>query len=306
MMPEPITGPPRVHGYARVSTTEQFQSRLSIDEQQAQIRAFCQQHGFDLGPGECRLGEEAASAYEQKFLKRPLGSRLNAELREGDHLVIAKLDRAFRDMGDAVTTMEQWQRRGIHVHILDLPAGGAAIFDRLILAMLSWVAEFESHRKSERMADAWRSAKRSGRPIGAQNAPWGFRWTGTKTRATQQIVYFPEEREVMKICFDLWSEEHLSIAEIASHLICQRIVPGDRRPEWRQKRKGPRADVYHLRYIREMISQEAEFRFYEARGLSAEEAALQWLADDRDGTLPSREEVIAFLQDPKGALCPTA
>lgn len=305
-MPEPTTGPPRATGYARVSTAEQYQSRLSINEQHAQIRDFCQRQGLDLGPGECRLGEEAASAYEMKFLKRPLGSQVDAELREGDHLVIAKLDRAFRDMGDAVTTMELWQRRGIHVHILDLPTGGAAIFDRLILAMLSWVAEFESHRKSERMADAWRSAKRSGRPIGAQNAPWGFRWTGTKIRSTQRIEYFPEEREVMKLCFDLWSEEHLSISEIASNLINQRIVPCDRRPEWRQKRKGPRADVYHLRYIREMISQEAEFRFYEARGLTADEAAMQWLADAREGTLPSREEVIAFLQSSKGALCPTA
>lgn len=305
-MREPTTGPPRGHGYARVSTTEQYHSRLSIDEQNAQIRDFCQRQGLDLGPGECRLGEEAASAYEMKFLERPYGSRLNAELQEGDHLVVAKLDRAFRDMGDAVTTVEQWQRRGIEVHILDIPSGGSAIFDRLILGLLSWVAEFESHRKSERMADAWRSAKRSGRPIGAQNAPWGFRWTGTKIRSTQRIVYFPEEREVMKLCFELWSEESLSIADIASHLIYQRIVPFDRRPEWRQKRKGPRADVYHLRYIREMISQEAEFRYYEARGLSAEEAAYQWLADARDGTLPSREDVLASLQSQKGALCPTA
>jgi DNA invertase Pin-like site-specific DNA recombinase len=297
---------PRAHGYARVSTTEQYQSRLSIDEQHTQIRAYCQLKGLDLGPAECRLGEEAASAYETKFLERPCGSRLDAALQAGDHLVIAKLDRAFRDMGDAVTTVEQWRRRGIEVHILDIPSGGAPIFDRLILGLLSWLAEFESHRKSERMADAWRSAKRSGRPIGAQNAPWGFRWIGTKLRSTQQIVSFPEERAVMRLCFDLWSDEQRTISEIASVLIHQRITPYDRRPEWRQNRRGTCAEVYHLRYIREMIFQEAQFRFYEARGLSPDEAAQQWLADARNGTLPSREELLASLESSKGAVCPTA
>jgi DNA invertase Pin-like site-specific DNA recombinase len=304
-----MTARPRAFGYARVSTTEQFQSRLSIDEQQTQIRDFCRPQGLDLGPGECRLGEEAASAYDLPFTERPVGGKIHGALQRGDHIVIAKLDRAFRDMTDALTTVDEWRTRGVEIHILDLPVGGNPLFDKLLLSLLAWMAEFESARKSERMADAWRSAKRSGRPIGAQNAPWGFRWIGTRVRATQRIVYFPEERAVMRLCFDLWSDKQRTISAIASQLIRQRITPYDRRPEWRQKRRGMCADVYHLRYIREMIFQEAQFRFYEARGFSPEEAAHQWLVDARAGTLPSPEVVQAHCDNRpqlvKGAVCPT-
>ena len=69
---------PNAYGYARVSTTEQFHSRLSIDEQQRQIQTFCDRQGLDLGSDGSRIGEEAASAYKLHFCQRPLGKRLNA------------------------------------------------------------------------------------------------------------------------------------------------------------------------------------------------------------------------------------
>src|SRR5579863_1306825 len=121
------------YGYTRVSTEEQFATRLSIDEQQRQIREFCAANRLDLGPREERLREESASAYKLRFDERPVGHVLNGQLQAGDHLVIAKLDRAFRDMVDAFNTVDDWHKREIEVHILDVPeVGGNAIFGRLI------------------------------------------------------------------------------------------------------------------------------------------------------------------------------
>lgn len=286
------------YGYARVSTDEQYHSRLSIDEQQAQITSFCEQHELDLGPARCRLREEAASAYKLRFEKRPVGGELNALLRAGDHLVIAKVDRAFRNMTDAFNRVQDWHQRGILVHILDTPGGGYGadpLFDKLILAVLAWSAEFESQRRSERMVDAWRSARKTGKHMGLSHAPWGFRWRGNKRLGTARLDYCPEERAVMAVCFELHQQQRLSIAAICSQLIRRRLKPMDRRPEWTRNTKYRLADVYHGRYVREMIVGEAQLRYYEAAGLCPEEAAAQWLIDFRRDRLPGNDEIMSRL-----------
>ena len=281
---------PRTWGYVRVSTDEQYGTRLSIDEQRRQIIEFCRKREFDLGPDDCRLREEAESAYKLRFQQRPIGKQLDVELRKDDHLIIAKLDRAFRDMQNALHCMEAWQLRGIRVHILDIPGGDGGIFDKLILAVLAWVAEWESHRRGERMADAWRSARKQGRHMGLSHAPWGFRWTGSKNLGTAQLEYFPEERETMRLVWDLFLD-HTSISRICSYLVRNRIVPADRRPPWSRKTKYRTAEVYHARYVREMIRVEAELLYYEAAGLMPEEAAVQWLQDYRKDLLPDTEAI---------------
>lgn len=285
----------RTYGYTRVSTTEQFHSRLSIDEQQAQIKAFCAQHELDLGPDDSRLMEESASAYTLQFQERPVGRALNTTLQPGDHLVIVKVDRAFRDMNDALATVQAWNARGILIHLLDLPLCEHPIFGKLLLAVLAWAAEFESDRRGERMIEAWRSAKRSGKHMGRSHSPWGFRWVGSKKLRTARLEYCPEERAVMAVCWDLY-REGIAVQAICGHLIRHRVAPLDRRPEWNRKTRYKPADVYHPRYVREMVYAEGELRYYEAQGLSPEEAAQQWLADWPRGLLPSRDQIIERLK----------
>ena len=286
------------YGYTRVSTEEQFATRLSIDEQQRQIREFCAANRLDLGPREERLREESASAYKLRFDERPVGHVLNGQLQAGDHLVIAKLDRAFRDMVDAFNTVDDWHKREIEVHILDVPeVGGNAIFGRLILGVLAWCAEFESHRRSERMADAYRSARRRGQPI-RQCAPVGFRWVGRRSQGTHQLQYFPEEREHMRLCYDLWAEHELSLGAIASQLLCHRVKPFDKRaPDAIRSSQRKVAEDYHPPRISQLIRTEGEFRFYEAQGLAPEEAAAEWLVNWGQETLPTPDELAEMRTD---------
>ncbi len=281
----------RTYGYSRVSTAEQFATRLSIDEQQRQIKQFCQTQGLDLGPNDERLGEESASAYHLAFIDRPLGKALNDNMVAGDHIVIAKLDRGFRNMLDALKCIQSWQERGVVVHILDLPSGGVPIFDRLILGILAWCAEFESHRKSERMCDVNRAARRMGRPL-TQCAPLGFKWHGNRSQGTHKLVYFPEERQHCVLCFDLYVEQELSLWQIASFLMSKRVKPYDKRPaEKMATSKVKVSQDYHPRKITELIHLEAELRYYEAQGHAPEEAAALWLEKWGQGTLPTREEL---------------
>jgi DNA invertase Pin-like site-specific DNA recombinase len=271
-------------------------SRLSIEEQHRQIKAFCTAQGLDLGANDARLGEESQSAYKFRFDDRPLGGQLNRNMVRGDHIVIAKLDRAFRDMIDAVQTVESWHQRGIVVHILDLPSGGVPIFDRLILGILAWCAEFESHRKSERMVEAFRRARRRGKPM-RHCAPLGFRWVGNRGNGTHKLVYFPQEREHMQLCYELWLEHQLSLWEIASYLMSHRVKPYDKRaPASLASSKVKVSQEYHPSRITVVIRTEAEFRFYEAQGRLPEEAAEEWLRNWALETLPSEAALQEFLK----------
>jgi hypothetical protein len=212
---------------------------------------------------------------------------------KGDHLVIAKLDRAFRNLLDAVKCVSAWQDRGVIVHMLDLPISGQPIFDKLILSMLAWCAEFESFRKSERMIDCNRAARRMGRPI-AQCAPLGFRWLGHRSKGTHRLAYFPEERAHCRLCYEFYIEEDLSLWEIASALMCRKIKPFDKRaPEAQARSKLRVAQEYTPGKITEMIHLEAELRFYEAQGHAPEAAAALWLKNWGEGTLPTRDELQA-------------
>jgi DNA invertase Pin-like site-specific DNA recombinase len=284
---------PRCFAYLRVSTEEQFQSRLSIDEQRRQCLVFAEQHGLDIGKDGSRIGEEAASAYHQPFGDRPLGRHLLTQLQRGDHLIVAKVDRAFRDLVDAFKVVQLLQDRGVVVHMLDLPLTGQPIFDRLMLAILAWCAEFESHRKSERMIDVNRSARRTGRPM-SQCAPLGFRWIGSRAKGTNRLVYFPEERAHCRLCYELFVEQGYSMGRIASRFIWRQIKPFDKRsPDARAQSKLPVSRDYHPRRIGAMIRLEAEFRFYEAQGHDAEAAAALWLKHWGEGTLPTPDELQA-------------
>jgi DNA invertase Pin-like site-specific DNA recombinase len=281
----------RCWGYARVSTDEQLNSRLSIEEQRRKIREFCQANSLDLGSDDERLREESASAYHLQFLERPLGKALDGQLETGDHIVFAKLDRAFRDMTNAFNTVQAWQDRGIVVHILDIPGCGNAIFDRLVLAVLAWCSEFESHRKSERMIEAYQSARRRGRPI-SQCAPIGFRWVGHRSQGTHKLAYFPDEREHMRLCYELSMTEGLSLWQIASQLMRRKLKPFDKRaPDAQADSKLKVSQDYHPRKIRDLIRIEAEFRYYEVQGLAPDEAAAEWLFNWGEGTLPTHEEL---------------
>jgi DNA invertase Pin-like site-specific DNA recombinase len=48
-----------------------------------------------------------------------------AGLKSGDVVIAAKLDRAFRSAGDALKTLEDFKRRGVDLHLIDL--GGSVI-----------------------------------------------------------------------------------------------------------------------------------------------------------------------------------
>lgn len=99
-------------------------------------------------------------------LHRPELVLLLRTIREGDMVVVTKLDRLARSMADFWDTYKQIKDRGASLNILNMSLDTNSAQGRLMMGILSSVAEFERELIRERQADGIAKAKSEGRHLG--------------------------------------------------------------------------------------------------------------------------------------------
>lgn len=141
-------------GYGRVSTANQ-----TTENQRREL----EQAGYALD----FWFEDAGVSGKTCARQRPQFVRLLDRIRAGETLVVAKLDRLGRDALDVLQTVRTLQERGVAVIVHQLgrvdltsPAG------RLLLTMLSAVAEMERDLLIERTQAGLERAKAEGKRLG--------------------------------------------------------------------------------------------------------------------------------------------
>ena len=95
--------------------------------------------------------------------------------RKAQAVAMPKLDRGSRNATDYLATVEEWDRRGVALHILDL--GGNAIdttsaAGRFMLVVLDEAAEMERNLTRERTKSAMAIKRQNGQRIGS--VPWYY------------------------------------------------------------------------------------------------------------------------------------
>ncbi|MCA9781088.1 MAG: recombinase family protein [Candidatus Eremiobacteraeota bacterium] len=159
--------------YIRVSTQEQSLHGVSLDAQEARLRAYCTLTGLDLVEV---VREEGVSA-GKPLADRPGGKVVLDLLASGEasHVVALKLDRLFRDAVDAMGVSKDWDAAGVALHLVDM--GGQTIntataMGRFFLTMMAGFAELERNLISERTSTALQYKMSQGEHVGA--VPLGF------------------------------------------------------------------------------------------------------------------------------------
>jgi DNA invertase Pin-like site-specific DNA recombinase len=137
-------------GYARVSTHDQD---LTIQRDRL---AHCE-----------KLFEEKASGMDAKHPK--LQECLNF-MREGDTLVVTRLDRLARSTLHLCQIAEKLAQAGIHLQVLDQQVDTRTATGRLLFGMLSVIAQFEIELRAERQREGIAKAKRAGVHFGHTHA----------------------------------------------------------------------------------------------------------------------------------------
>ncbi|SET08548.1 recombinase family protein [Paracoccus homiensis] len=135
----------KTYGYARVSTTDQ---NLTI-QREALMAAGC-----DVIREEKRSGTKLAGRDE-------LATLLDF-LREGDTLVVTRLDRLARSMDDLSAISRQLQDKGVTLRATEQPVDTGTAAGKAFFQMLGVFAEFETNLRRERQMEGIAKAKAAG------------------------------------------------------------------------------------------------------------------------------------------------
>lgn len=143
-----------IFAYGRVSTKDQTSENQRLEIEQAGIKA------------DFWFADEGISGKTQAA-HRPQFKALLSHIRNGETLVVAKLDRLGRDAQDVAATIKALAKRKIEVIVLQLgkldlasPAG------KLMMNMLAAVAEMERDLLVERTRSGLARAKSEGKTLG--------------------------------------------------------------------------------------------------------------------------------------------
>lgn len=162
--------------YYRVSTARQGRSGLGLEAQQAAVASLVSFNGNKL-VAEYREVESGA------VRERPqLAAALNHCRVTGATLVVAKMDRLSREAG----FIRQLIDGDVSIRFCDLPSVPEGPIGKLLLGVLSEVAELERALISRRTKEAMAAAKDRGRTFGNPNgaaALVAYRAKGAATSA---------------------------------------------------------------------------------------------------------------------------
>lgn len=195
---------PAVFGYGRVSTMQQA-DKHSPEVQMNQVVAYYDYRFKDKGLEWGGFWMDSAVSGSIRFRERMHGAALWKVLQRGDHLVVSKLDRAFRSLVDQFQTMDDLLARGVYVHMLDLNVDTASEVGRMVMGILATIAEYEKRRIHTRMTEGQAVAALKG--IYPGRAPWGYRKIrmGGKQKLAWDWTRRNEARELLKLKKELGS-----------------------------------------------------------------------------------------------------
>ena len=144
----------RLFGYARVSTSQQS---LAI-----QVKAL----------------KEAGAKSNRIFTDKVSGSHvdrdgldlLRVKVEEGDVILVKKLDRLGRDTADMIQLIKEFDALGVAVRFLDDGISTEGTMGKMVIIILSAVAQAERQRILERTNEGREEAKANGVKFGRKRA----------------------------------------------------------------------------------------------------------------------------------------
>ena len=136
----------RLFGYARVSTSQQ-----SLDVQLKALK--------EAGVRENRIFSDKATGSN---LNRSGLELLRLKVEEGDVILIKKLDRLGRNTEDMITLIKEFDAMGVSIRFLDDGISTEGTMGKMVVTILSAVADAERQRILERTNEGRLEAKAKG------------------------------------------------------------------------------------------------------------------------------------------------
>lgn len=174
-------------GYARVSSIGQ-----SLEVQQEKLK-HCD-----------KVFEEKQSGLDRK---RPRLAACLEYIREGDKLVVTRIDRLARSTLHLCQLAAELERKQVNLQVLDQNIDTSDVTGRLLFNMLGAIAQFETELRAERQMEGIQKAKARGVPFGRK-----------KELTPQQINELQDKRRQGVLIKELMQKYSLAKSSIYRYL----------------------------------------------------------------------------------------
>lgn len=184
-------------GYARVSTKDQ-NLELQIDA--------LKKHGCEL------IFEEKVGATSKE---RPQLEKLKSQLREGDVVVVWKLDRLGRSIRDLLHLISEFEKKSVGFTSLQDHMDTTTSQGRLVFNIFASLAEFEKELIKERTMAGIEAAKARGRIGGRRH---GLSASARKKASEARTLYLDNDPKSKLSITEICKELEISRATFYSYL----------------------------------------------------------------------------------------
>jgi len=147
-------------GYCRISTADNLDV-VSLQNQEKIIQSYATIHGIRVD----RIYSEIISGAVE-FSKRPVMSKVLNELKSGSKLIVSRLCRLSRRLLSTLEIINQFEKEKKELVIADLGNVHKDNISKILVSVLSMVAEIERDNVSHRQKIAKEIAKKENRYLG--------------------------------------------------------------------------------------------------------------------------------------------
>jgi DNA invertase Pin-like site-specific DNA recombinase len=153
----------RVVGYVRVSTSEQAAEGMSLDAQEARIRAWAEVMGADIAELLREEGVSGAKALADRPSGRRIAELLGARRPDIEAVVVVRLDRLGRDAAEQLSLLKRFQTGKVGLVAIAQKIDLVTPHGRAMAQIGAVFAELERALIAERTTEALAELRRQGR-----------------------------------------------------------------------------------------------------------------------------------------------
>lgn len=231
--------------YTRVSTKEQAEKRLSLENQEKECKAYARKHNVTV-PDNHVFSDRGESA---KFADRPELQRMLQFVKQNkgkvDTLYIWKIDRLSRNLGDYYGIKVAVNRYGVRVVSVTEPIDDDPV-GRFLEAILAAAAQFDNEIRAIRSLTGMRQRVEQGE--WPHDAPVGYK------KVNKHVVIDDLLGPVIAEVLTEYSSGTYSVAEIARYALERGVKTKSGRPKAHDAMTSILTNVFYAGYTRNKLT----------------------------------------------------
>lgn len=212
---------PLFYGYIRVSTKEQAEDGLSLENQRKQITEYAAKEGYTIAEIFADKGKSARTTDKREELHKVLNI-----MERGDTLIVYALSRLARHVGDYSNICRDLEKRKCFIIIIKEKLENITATGKFHSNITASVAQFESDLTSERVKECMKLKKEKGEFMGRIS----YGWKLSEGKGSDLIENEEEQAIIKKI--KTMKRERVKIKDIIKYLEENNVKPPHKSKKW--------------------------------------------------------------------------